>query len=44
MDIPMNTKVSCSDGPCGQSTYLVLKPTNEEITHVVVGTGAGLDS
>jgi sporulation protein YlmC with PRC-barrel domain len=36
MDIPMNAKVSCTDGPCGQSTYLVLKPTNEEITHVVV--------
>jgi hypothetical protein len=37
MDVPLNAKVSCSDGPCGQSTYLVLKPTNEEITHVVVG-------
>lgn len=39
MDIPLNAKVSCSDGPCGQSTYLVLMPTNEEITHVVVGDG-----
>ncbi len=36
MDIPLNAKVSCLDGPCGQSTYLVLMPTNEEITHVVV--------
>jgi hypothetical protein len=36
MDIPLNAKVSCSDGTCGRSTYLVLMPTNEEITHVVV--------
>jgi len=36
MDIPLNAKVSCSDGPCGKSTYLVLIPTNEEITNVVV--------
>jgi hypothetical protein len=40
MDIPLNAKVSCSDGPCGQSTYLVLIPTNEEITHVVVSDGS----
>lgn len=37
MDIPLNAKVSCSDGSCGKSTYLVLMPTNEKITHVVVG-------
>jgi sporulation protein YlmC with PRC-barrel domain len=37
MDIPLNAKVSCSDGPCGQSHYLVIKPSNEEITHMVVG-------
>ena len=36
----MNAKVSCSDGSCGQSTYLALKPTNEEITHVVFGDGS----
>ena len=40
MDIPLNAKVSCSDGPCGQSTYLVLMPTTEEITHVVVSDGS----
>ncbi len=40
MDIPLNAKVSCLDGPCGQSTYLVLMPTNEEITHVVVSVGS----
>ena len=40
MDIPLNAKVSCLDGPCGKSTYLVLMPTTEEITHVVVGNGS----
>ena len=40
MDIPLNAKVSCTDGPCGQSTYLVLMPTTEEITHVVVSDGS----
>ncbi len=39
MDIPMNAKVSCSDGLCGISTYLVIKPTNEEITHILVNDG-----
>ena len=38
MDIPLNAKVSCSDGLCGRSTYLVLMPANEEITHVVVSS------
>jgi hypothetical protein len=36
----MNANVSCSDGPCGKTTYLVIKPTNEEITHVVVSNGS----
>jgi sporulation protein YlmC with PRC-barrel domain len=36
MDIPLNAEVSCLDGFCGKSTYLVLMPTNEEITHVVI--------
>ncbi len=29
-------RVRCSNGPCGQSTHVILKPTNEEITHLVV--------
>jgi sporulation protein YlmC with PRC-barrel domain len=37
MDIPLNVNVSCSDGVSGQSHYLVLNPTNEKITHIVVG-------
>ncbi|MGC1376967.1 MAG: PRC-barrel domain-containing protein [Anaerolineales bacterium] len=32
----MNAKVNCSDGPYGKLICLVLMPTNEEITHVVV--------
>jgi len=36
MDIPINAKVSCSDGPCGHSTYVILMPTTEKITHLVV--------
>ena len=40
MDIPLNARVSCSDGPCGKSNCLVLMPTTEEITHVVVSDGS----
>lgn len=36
MDISINTKVSCSDGPYGQSICVILKPTTKEITHLVV--------
>jgi hypothetical protein len=36
MDIPINAKVSCTDGPCGHSTHVVLMPTTEKITHLVV--------
>ena len=36
MDIPINATVNCSDGPCGRSTYVILKPTTEKITHLVV--------
>jgi sporulation protein YlmC with PRC-barrel domain len=39
MDIPINAKVSCSDGPYGQSTHVILKPTTEKITHLVVSNG-----
>jgi hypothetical protein len=40
MDIPLNAKVSCSDGPSGHSVYLVLMPTSNKITHVVVDDGS----
>ena len=40
MVISINAKVSCSDGPCGQTTHVILKPTPQEITHLVIRTEA----
>lgn len=36
MDIPIDATVSCIEGPCGESTVVILDPTTEKITHVVV--------
>lgn len=36
MDIPMNAEVYCSNKLCGISTYMVLKPATEQVTHLVV--------
>jgi sporulation protein YlmC with PRC-barrel domain len=36
MDIPIDAEVFCTDGYCGRSTYVVLKPKTEEVTHLVV--------
>jgi len=36
MDIPLNADVECVDGPCGESTYVVVNPVNRQVTHVVV--------
>ncbi len=36
MDVPINVKVNCSDGPCGKTTRVILKPSTKEVTHVVV--------
>ena len=36
MDIPVGVQVHCTDGLCGQSTYLVIDPRHKEVTHVVV--------
>jgi sporulation protein YlmC with PRC-barrel domain len=36
MDIPINAKVYCSDGLFGQTSHLIIMPTTEKITHVVV--------
>ncbi len=40
MDIRINTKVNCSDGEGGKCTHIILKPTTESITHLVVNTGS----
>jgi sporulation protein YlmC with PRC-barrel domain len=36
MDLPLNAKVYCVDGLCGQSKELVLDRNTEEVTHLVV--------
>lgn len=36
MDIPMNVNVNCVEGHCGVSTYIILDPVTEEVTHLVV--------
>ena len=36
MDISPNAKVICTDGPGGQSTRVILKPTTQAITHLVI--------
>jgi len=42
MDVPINAKVNCSDGPCGHSTRVILKPNTREITHVVLANGEAI--
>jgi|GEM_PF-491884 len=37
MDIPTDVNVECTDGPCGRSQYVILDPSSETVTHVVVG-------
>jgi len=36
MDIPVNAEVYCGDGLCGQSTYLIVNPVSQQVTHLVV--------
>jgi sporulation protein YlmC with PRC-barrel domain len=36
MDIPVGAKVNCTDGPCGQSSHILINPISQTITHVVV--------
>ena len=36
MDIPVGVEVICEQEVCGESKALVINPTNERITHVVV--------
>lgn len=40
MDIPINVDVLCAGELCGRSTYLVINPVNERVTHVVVAEKA----
>jgi sporulation protein YlmC with PRC-barrel domain len=36
MDIPINVDVLCAGELCGRSTYLIINPVNEHVTHLVV--------
>ena len=36
MEISVNAEVQCTDGPCGRSTYVILNPTTDQLTHLVV--------
>ena len=36
MDIPLNANVECTDGLCGQSTYVIINPVTQQVTNVVV--------
>ena len=40
MDIPINVEVLCAGKECGRSTYLVINPVNERVTHLVVAEKA----
>jgi sporulation protein YlmC with PRC-barrel domain len=36
MDIPINARITCLEGPCGHSELVIIKPTTQEITHLVI--------
>ncbi len=36
MEIALDVDVHCTDGRCGRSTYIILNPTTEQVTHLVV--------
>ncbi|MCL7453441.1 MAG: hypothetical protein M8467_10390 [Anaerolineae bacterium] len=36
MEIPLGVDVHCTDGRCGRSSYIVLDPITEKVTHLVV--------
>ncbi len=36
MEIPLQAKVLCSNGPCGHSVGVIFNPINQAITHIVV--------
>jgi sporulation protein YlmC with PRC-barrel domain len=36
MDIPIGARVKCTDGYCGKSSYVLVNPITQTVTHVVV--------
>jgi len=41
MEIPLNAKVECTDGQCGQVVTLIVNPVTRDLTHLVVRTPQG---
>jgi sporulation protein YlmC with PRC-barrel domain len=35
-ELPIEAKVACTDGECGQSIYVLINPLTEQLTHLVV--------
>ncbi len=38
MDIPMNARVQCADGPHGRTVRVVINPLTRQVTHLVVAS------
>lgn len=36
VDIPLDAKTECSDGPCGRSIGVIIEPSTWQVTHFVV--------
>jgi sporulation protein YlmC with PRC-barrel domain len=36
MEFSLNVDVHCTDGHCGRSTYIILNPVTEQVSHLVV--------
>jgi uncharacterized membrane protein len=36
IDIPLDAEVECTDDKCGVSTFVVIDPTTQKVTHIVV--------
>jgi len=40
MEIPLQAKVECTDGACGESVYVLINPVSDQVTHLVVKRGS----
>jgi sporulation protein YlmC with PRC-barrel domain len=36
MDLSLNVDVHCLDGRCGRSTYIIINPATDQVTHLIV--------
>ena len=36
MYLPLNVDVHCLDGRCGRSTYIIINPATDQVTHLIV--------